>query len=597
MKKFMLILSITTLLVACGEDKTETPPTAELVSQPQILSYVPANTPLLMTSGLNPDQYPSRYTEVMQTNMEGAIKYLKVVMNKAMNEGHSSDEPLTDENGEVVESTPSKKELMKQKAKAFVDKWVFEDEFAKLGMKMGETQVAIYMVDLFPVLRIKLSADNQIEAMLEDFQTQFEAPFVTSEINNSKVRELKADELTVLIATDDDYLVISGAPTVIKDQMIGQLIGSTKPNKSMAQDPSVLQQVKQAHGYTIDDVMLIDIQQIADYFIHPAKHNSALVSFLQIEDNMLSADCKSEISNMFAKAPRLVAGSKVMNNDTIHASFVWEMDSTLSNDLASMTGRIPHGNLEAAMAFGMSFDIVSAKALAAKYVDEMVAAPYKCELFAAMNQQTTDLQAKLSQPIPPFVGNFKGFNFSLDDLKLNLTNANLANPDPKEMIESFKTQIYLAVDETEALLGMAQMMVPQLQGMEIKTDGSLITLADQVPLISGKDIPIDIASLYAAVSDNTIGFSMGHEGGGSLSEKVSEPGQNVLMSFSANVDGYKNLMEQIFSMAEMPDMPVYLKEELEMQKELTLDMLYWKSQVVTLAFTDQGFTTDINIKY
>ena len=72
------------------------------------------------------------------------------------------------------------------------------------------------------------------------------------------------------------------------------------------------------------------------------------------------------------------------------------------------------------------------------------------------------MQAKLSQPIPPFVGNFKGFNFSLDELKLNLANADLANPNPKEIIESLKTQIFLAVDETQALLGMAQMMMPQL---------------------------------------------------------------------------------------------------------------------------------------
>ncbi len=293
----------------------------------------------------------------------------------------------------------------------------------------------------------------------------------------------------------------------------------------------------------------------------------------------------------------MVAGSKILTNDTINGSFVWEMDSALTADLATLAGRIPPGNPDAAMSMGMSFDLLNAKNLATKYVDQIVNQPYACEYLLQMNQQAAELQAKLSQPIPPFVGNLKGFSFSLDELKLNMEAAKAENPNPKDMIESLKTQVYFAVDETQALLGMAQMMVPQLQGMEIKTDGSLITLADKVPMISGKDIPIDIANLYAAVSQDTIGFSLGHEGGGSLSEKVNAPGTVALMTFSASADGYKNLMEQIFSMAEMPDMPEEIKKELKMQKELALGMLYWKSQDMNMSFTDQGFSTNVNIKY
>lgn len=605
MKKFMLIASITTLLVACGEDKqTENQQTAKTVAavseQSQILKYVPADTPLLLTSGLNPDQYPARYLDVMETNMEGAVKYIRVMMDKAFEEKASVYDTIAAElqEGDADEpAKPSESDLMKQKAKAFVDQWFLDDNFGKIGMKMGETQLAMYMVDLFPVLRVKLSDGHQIEAMLADLQEQFEVEFTTSDVNGTKIREMVADKVTVLVATHDDYLVISGSPTVIKDQMIGQLMGTSLPAASLATDDSLIQQVKQAHGYTMDDILVLDIEQIADHFINPAKHNSAMVNFLQVEDNMLSPACKSEISAMFANAPRLVAGNKTLSNDTINASFVWEMESTMSQDMATLAGRIPHGNPDAAMSIGMSFDILNAKNLASKYISERVANPYACEHFTAMNDKMAELQAKLSQPIPPFVGNFKGFNFSLDELKLNMEAASSTNPNAKDIIESLKTQVFLAVDETEALLGMAQMMVPQLQEVDIKTDGSLITLADKVPMISGKDIPLDIANLYAAVSTDTIGFSMGHEGGGSLSEKVNDAGQAALMTFSASADGYKDLMEQIFSMAEMPNMPAELKEELQMQKELSLSMLYWKNQVMSMSFTDKGFTTDINITY
>ncbi len=608
MKKFMLIASITTLLVACGEDKqTENQQTASTVTavseQPKILTYIPADTPLLITSGLNPEQYPDRYLEVMEANMEGAVNYIRLMMDKALAEKSNAYDAIAAEleEGENTDSAdpaePSKSDLMKQKAKTFVDQWFLDENFGKIGMKMGETQLAIYMVDLFPVIRIKLSDGHQIEAMLADLQTQFEVQFTTSDVSGVQVRELAADNMTVFIATHDDYLVVSGAPSVIKDQMIGQLVGTSLPTTSLASDASLMQQVKQAHGYTMDDLLVLDIEKIADHFINPAKHNSAMVNFLQIEDNMLSPACKTEISAMFANAPRLVAGNKTLSNDTINASFVWEMESTMSQDMATLAGRIPHGNPDAAMSVGMSFDLLNAKNLASKYVSERVANPYACEHFTDMNDKMAEFQAKLSQPIPPFVGNFKGFNFSLDELKLNMDAASAANPNPKDMIESLKTQVFLAVDETEALLGMAQMMVPQLQEVDIKTDGSLITLADKVPMISGKDIPLDIANLYAAVSSDTIGFSMGHEGGGALSKKVNDEGQAALLTFSASADGYKDLLEQIFSMAEMPNMPAELKEELKMQKEFSLSMLYWKNQVMSMTFTDKGFTTDINITY
>ena len=69
------------------------------------------------------------------------------------------------------------------------------------------------------------------------------------------------------------------------------------------------------------------------------------------------------------------------------------------------------------------------------------------------------------------------------------------------------------------------------------------------------------------------------------------------MTFSANADGYRQIMEQIFAMAEMPNMPEQVKKELAMQKELTLSMLYWKSQNMQMTFNDQGFETDFVIKY
>ncbi len=598
MKNFMIILT-TALLVACSGDQAETATTETKVTgknQPEIMTYIPAKSPVLITSGFNPDQYPDKYIEVMQSNMDGVAKYVEVLVKQAI-DGTKKATYVADDDVSEDETATENEDNKQEKVMAFVDKWLIQDQFNKVGFKMGETQMVVYMVDLLPVIRIKLSEGHQIEAMLTELQQEFDLPLVVTNVNEVKVREVAAEQMTLMLATHDDYLVLSGSPTVLKDQMINQLLGIEKPSTSLADDPAAINQIKQAHNFTTDDLMLVDFKALADYFLYPSKHNSSVVNYLQIDENMLSAVCKDEISAMLNNAPRMVAGNKMLSDDTIHGAFIWEMDQTISSDMAKMAGRIPHGNDNAAFAFGMSFDLKNAKDVASKYVNQIVASPYQCEHFAPLNQQATDLQAKLSQPIPPFVGNFKGFNFSLDELELNLANADMANPNPNEIIESLKTQIFLTVDETQALLGMAQMMVPQLQGVDINTDGSLITLADKVPMISGKDIPLDISELYAAISSDTIGISMGHEGGGGLSDKVKQEGQPVLMSFSASVDGYKKILGQIFSMAEMPNMPEQVKQELALQKDLTMSMLYWQTQKMTLSFTDKGLVTDFNIKY
>ncbi len=259
MKKFMLVAASTALLAACGEDKTEQQPAAQVESNQQhILTYIPADTPMLFTSGLSPDQYPDRYLEVMESQMEGAVNYLKVMMDQVLKETESyAAEPAMDENGEVLAAEVSEDAQMKQKASSFIDRWFMQDNLAKVGMKVGETQMAGYMVDLFPVIRVKLSDGHQVQAMLDDLEQQFEVPFIKSEVDGSQVREIQANDITILISTQDDYLVISGAPTVIKDQMIGQLIGSTKPTRSLADDPSLMQQVKKSHGYVLDDILVL----------------------------------------------------------------------------------------------------------------------------------------------------------------------------------------------------------------------------------------------------------------------------------------------------------------------------------------------------
>ncbi len=584
MKK-LLILSLMALgLTACGDKETEQPETVKsAMADADILSYVPAETPLFFASGLSNELYPDRYINVMQDNLDNMADYVKLAFSD-INESVQQ----VDENKEVV----SDEEL--KKIEQFIDRWMVDGKFSKIGVKVGESQLVGYTVDLFPVIRMQLSGGHQIGDMFADLDQQFALSPQIQEQDGLAIREYAVDRMTVLAAHNEDYLVLSVAPTVIKDKLVSTLTGLEKPANNMAQNRDRLNQIKTKHGFVMDDLFVMDVQAVADYFINPDNYDSDLLDFLQIEDNKLSPACKTEINAMLAKAPRLVAGATALSDEIIDTAMVWEMDAELSQDMAQLAGRIPATDETAAFSFGMSVDLLNSQKVLTKYIDNIINEPYQCELFAQFNQQAEAFKSKISQPLPPLIGNFKGFNMAFSDLKVNEQAADMNKP--AEMIESFKMQLALSVDEAQSLIGMAQMMLPQLQGMVLPTDGSLIPLKEQLPP-NLMNLPVDVSSAYAAINNQTIGLSLGYPDGGNLSELVNQEGQHLLISATAEADGYKQMIEEVFKLADMPQLSDDMKRQLESQKQMTLNMLYWKQQKVTVNFTDQGLTTRMKVTY
>lgn len=583
MKKMLTMAILATGLVACSDEAQE--PAAQQVTvksapQAEILSFIPADSPLLAIGGLSMDDVPQGYKDNMAKYMEATKAYMKQGMTDVF-------ESMTAIQGDEAESITTK-------VKPFVEKWFINNDMGNLGFDFEQTQYAMYTVDLFPVLRLKLAAGHQMDDMLTEMTTEFDMPVQITDHQGIKVREYSTNQMSILVALDDDYLVLTGAPAAIKDQMIGSLLGTEKPNESLAQNSSALDVVKQKHNYVINDLFILDFTKVADYFINPSQHDSAMLNFLQIEDNMLSQVCKTEFTALVAKMPKLVAGATDITNDGYSMNMVLETSDSIGSDLSQLAGRIPANNPNAAIHFGMSFDIMAAKKLAQSYAQALVDAPFECEHLNGINDNASTLLAQVSQPLPMMVGNFKGITYSVEDLKLNP--AAVDSGEPNKIVESVKGQLLVAVDNADALMGMAQMMVPQLADVTLNTDGSLVHLGDKLP-VSGKDIPIAAEHIYGAMSENTIALSIGHQDGGGLSEAVKSEGVAKLLTFGASGEGYKNIMEQVFSMVEMPGMDEELKKQFAAQKDMILGNVFWSHTTAGINFTEAGLVIDTSVKF
>ena len=608
MKKMMIIGLFSMLLLACSSDddkqanqqaaQPQQPDSVAVTSsaEHEIMKYIPADTPLLVLSGLS--DMPERYVDITNEYMNNMGKYfqsiaedyfeaMKTIQEKYAEAAEGDEDQVTAENN-----------AMRENMQAFYETWLKDDPLKNMGFQIGETQLAMYTVDLLPVLRMKLASGHKINEMIEDAKTRFNAQSRLETIGDYQVNHFDIDKTAsfVVALSGAEELVAFVVPNVLEEQLKPQLLGTQLPAKSMLQDQSVLNDVKSKHGYILDEGFYLDLEQIGSYFIYPEKHDLKMIDFMQIEDDMLSQNCKTEMTAMIAKSPRIVAGVKEFNNEKIVSSFVWELAPELTADLASMTGRIPQTSPDAAFAFGFSFDLLKGRDVLNKYVKAVMDDPFKCELMAEANETLAGVQAQLNQPLPPFIGNFKGANFALDDFQFDESKVDELMSNPKELLEGLKMHVLFAVDQTQSLVGMAQMMVPQLQGLEVKTDGTAINLAEYIP-VSGSDIPFDASTMYMAMSGNTIGLSMGYTEGDMLSDMVKGENDDALLSFSANGQAYKNLIEKVFLLAEKADLPDEMKQELAMQKALTKDGIWWISQKGDFNFENQGFTVNVDISY
>ncbi len=593
MKKNKLLiamaLSLSLTLVSCGDDKGDdttdvnstTKTIAEAVTsaiQPSgLLSYIPADTPILFYYVNDPKHpIPQKLTDKMGQIFSSVGEIFKTSF-------------LESYKGSITKANPDAKI---EEIDTFIDKWFSEEGFNKLGFTMGETEVAVYAVNLFPVVRLNLAKTHAMEEVLDELMAKAnekKADTATKKkVDGGTVYQVGDKEFQAIVSLKGNALVASFAPTREVDNLMPSLFGLNKPAKSLVQSNNY-QNTLSKYNYMSNSLIWIDFRQIADYFVNPSKHNSPMLDMMKVQDNVLSVDCKTEILQMFDKFPRLVSGSTVLDDNNMNSHMIIEMADGLGSKLAALTGRVPAVSGSPAMSYGISVDIAAAKTLALEFITQVETTPYKCEILTNMNEKASTIKEKLNQPLPPFVGNFKGVNIVIDELDLDLSKT-----DPSEMVKNLKAKILFAVDNPEALKGMAEMMMPDLQKLGLVAGGEAVNVSSLIPA-SGSQMPVNLDFVFMAMGSETIGLSLGEGTDVDLTQDVAQKGSSNLLTFRVEAELYKNIFEGISDMSDK--LPAEMKKQFAMQKLMMNDLIWWTSQSGSIDFTDRGFEIDIDYKY
>ena len=579
----MMALSLSLSLTSCSDDEKGSVATQNDVqkavvssqqSQSGIMSYIPSDTPVLMLFAKDENHpIPQNLKDKMEKVYSSIGDIIKMAMEDSLKKSVKGDAKTTE-------------------MTAFMDKWLSDEGISKLGLSMDENEFALYAVDLFPVLRMTLAKTHAMDEVLDELigKVNESKPDTASkrEVSGSTVYQFGDKEVQVMVSLSGNTVVASLSPSRDVDQLMPKLLGFEKPSKSIQQS-NQYQDTLSKYNYIGNSVYWVNIRQLADYFVNPDQHDSAMLDLMKIQDKMLSADCKTEVLAIFDKFPRLVGGSTVLEEHQLDSHMIIEMADGLGSKFSALSGRIPSTNAGSAMSYGFSFDVAAAKSLAMEFATNIQNAPYKCELLQDMNVQAASLQDQLAQPLPPFVGNFKGVNVVIDQLDLDLTKT-----DPNEMVKTLKAKVLLAVDNPEALKGMAEMMMPDIQKLGIKIGADAVNVSSMIP-ISGSQMPINLDHIFLAMGAETIGLSLGEGTETALTSVVAGDSTSDLLSFSINADLYKDIFAGIEGFAGTFSEDV--KKQMSMQKAMMTDMLWWKNESGKLDFTDRGFEITVDISY
>lgn len=580
-----MALGMSLVLSSCSDDdKTAqqtvdkgAPRTVSQQSKSNIMSYIPADTPILAVYAQDsahplPENFKAKVGQIYSSIGE----LLKASIQDAY---------------KTYEQT-AEGEAKQQETKEIFDKWLSEEGLTKLGLSVEENEFALYTVDLFPVFRMTLAKTHSMGEVLDELlntaNTSKAGSAAKKDMHGSAVYQFGDKEMQVWVSLNGNEISASLAPTREAEKLMPKLLGFEKPAKNILQSDSYNDTIAK-YNYMSNGLYWIDVRQIADYFINPDSYNSPMLDLMKVQDKQMSADCKSEILGMFDKFPRLVGGSTRLDDHNVDSHLIWEMSGDLGSKLKTLIGRIPASQGEPSFAYGISFDISAAKNLALEFVTEIEQNPYKCELLQGMNTKAAGMKAQLNQPLPPFVSNFRGVNIILDNMDLDFSQT-----DPDKMIKNLKAKVLLAVDNPEAIKGMAQMMLPQLQEVGLDIGGGAVNVSKMMP-VQGSQMPINMDYIFMAMGKQTIGASIGEGTDVVLAQDVALDGSADLFNFSVSAAFYKNLFAGMDSMADK--LPEDAKKQLALQKAIMGDLVWWERETGSINFTDRGLEISAHVTY
>jgi len=498
-----LIAGSALFLAACDQESEQATVAVQENTNP-LLEYVPADTAYVFA---DLEATPKEITDAYITRFQPALDVI-------------SEEIIRFQTD--YESGNYEDNQMAKLATAILDELggsLSADNLANLGISL-QAHHAVYAMGVFPVIRIELDDADKFRAAIARIETKMGFEIPEKNLNGSAYWHLSEEDMPVglYIAILDQQLALSAFPINAEGNLLAAFLGQEMPAQSMA-STNALAIMNSKKGYTGYGSGIIDLQRLADEFLNADSATRTYLGPEMVQElPVLDAVCTAEIKAMVAKAPRMTAGSTKLTANEIAMRYELEIENSLAASLAGLVSDTPVAvDGDQLLSGSLAIQVGKLRSFVLEKVNAIVTTPYECGMLQDLNQSATELVAQLNVPMPPMINNLMGARILIDEFH------------PATQPPEGTGLVALHVDKPEMFVGMASMMVPGFEALDLANQSDPVRIPAEMLHMEGLEVS-------ALMGDNAIGASVGEKQAKGLKAFMAAKPQDGGTFFSVSYD-------------------------------------------------------------
>jgi len=494
-RAFVLFISAALLITACNKEPDETAVTVKKSANP-LLAYVPADTAYVFA---DIEPVPEEITDVYVKRFQPVLDVISSQVDQFQTD-YLAGEHEDDQIARLAKAVLNE-----------LDGNINQESLKKIGISL-HAHHAFYATGVFPVVRLGLGDAQELRNAIARIETKMGMELPVRDLNGTSFWRVADDDspIAIYIAVLDQQLALSVFPVNAEGELLAAFLGQTMPAESMASGDT-LAKMNTGKGYTGYGSGFVDFQKLADEFLNS---DSDTRNFLgdMMDAHIASLDpvCITEIKSIIAKTPRMTAGTTRFTANEVAMRYDLEIERSLAGSLAALVSNTPSASTgDYLLSASLAIKVGKLRSFLLEKATELYTTPYQCANLQELNEQAGQLMTQLNIPMPPMVNNLTGLRVRLDDF------------DPASSISQAEGLLALHVDKPEMFVGMASMMVPGFENLDLANQTEPVRIPPEVLHMEGLDV-------FALMSDNAIGAAIGEQYakdlGGFLAAKPQDDG-------------------------------------------------------------------------
>lgn len=371
-----------------------------------------------------------------------------------------------------------------------------------------EVRAYFYTLGLLPVFKIEVANEKAIWDLLD--KAELETSFIHKE---GSLKELKyrsypiGDEsdsnAEMIVAISNGLLTITFNSSYSNDALLAVALGIDKAEKSLADTAIIDETIKQYnfkkaslafinHIELIKGLTTTDGNQLAKQITHLESTSGEDLGLSEIRN----AQCAAELNGIAQNWPRTVAGYTQLDispeESSISGTMIIESkNKAILNALSAIRGFIPSyvNDIENnVFATGLGLDVNQIGNTLNSIWSDLQTPNYTCQPLA-------EIQATIKQSGDSIgmIGMSASMANGLKGVSLGVLDYTISTIDKSSKLDSLDALFTISAEQPEQLFNSVKMFLPELQQVQLMTDGDAIDLNSIVPIPSELNISPKLA--------------------------------------------------------------------------------------------------------